>query len=187
MALGTNVTLTVHGAAQNARYRFVAAMTATGSGARPGIKCALSQTIGTEPSVVWRPASGTYRLTAYGPSGQTETDTLSLTYVVRPGSSMLASSQTPAQPGSVTLVLRANDLGAGHVYDWWAHIVWQPTPTGGGMYASPPQPKTRTTQTSGPLATYPTAVPAPGSISATVSIHRGSPCEIVAVGATSPS
>jgi hypothetical protein len=184
--LGTTIVLSVQGAAQGARYRFVATMTATSSGTRSNpTSCAQTHsTIGIGSRVTWQPRSGTYRLTAYGPVGRSETDSLSLTYVVHPRRAMLASSQTPAQNGSVHLTLRTDDLGPGHTYQWWMQYRGQPVSTGGGTYGPPPPPQTWTTETNGPMATYPTPIPPPSSITATVSIHRGDPCEIVAAGAT---
>lgn len=182
VVLGRPVTLSVQSSGKPVRYRFVATMTTTGSGARRG-QCVQTQNIGTGTSVTWHPKSGTYRLTAYGPAGQTETDTLTLVYVVRPSSVMLNASQTQAQAGSVTLVLRTSDLGPGHVYEWWMQYRGQSVPTGAGTYGPPPTSQPWTTQTNGPMATYPTPVAPPSSITATVSIHRGDPCEIVAAGA----
>lgn len=182
--LGQPVILTVQGAAQGARYSFVATMTASGSGSKSNAtQCAQTQSIGSGSRVTWQPRSGTYRLTAYGSLGR-GTDSLSLTYVVHPRRAMLASSQTQAQNGSVHLTLRTDDLGPGHTYQWWMQYRGQPVPTGGGTYGPPPPPQSWTTQTNGPLATYPTPIAPPSAITATVAIHRGDPCEIVAAGAT---
>lgn len=183
-SLGQAVTLSVQGAARGARYSYVAVRTATGAAVRgtaPVCSTNQSISIGSGSSVTWHPASGgTYRLTAYG-TGQAA-DTFSLTYIVKPRAVMLASSQTPAQPSGVTLVLRTDDLGPGHVYQWWMQYRGQPVATGGGTAQPGPLSQPWTTQTNGPMATYPTPIPPPSSIAATVSIHRGDPCQVIAAG-----
>ena len=184
VVVGQPVMLSVRGAAQGARYRYVATMTATGGSGRGGVGCPNNQSLGSGVRVTWRPASGTYRLTAYGPTGQAETDTLSLAYQVLPRTVMLASSQTPAQPSGVTLVLRTDDLGPGHKYEWW--MQYASAVGGGGAGQGVVRSQPWTTVTSGPLATYPTPISASATISARVSIHRGEPCAVVAAGAMGP-
>jgi hypothetical protein len=186
VTLGRVVILSVLGAASGARYRYVAAMTATGSGARPtGPRCVLTQKIGSGSTVTWRAMSGTYRLTAYGPVGRVETDTLTLAYVVRPSSAALTSSQTQVQPGSVTLVLRASDFGAGHTYQWWMQYQ-VPAPTGIGN-APGPLSTPWTAQTSGPTVTYPAPISASAAVIATVSVYRSDPCEVIATDSIAPA
>jgi hypothetical protein len=183
--LGTPVVLSVQGVPSGARYRYVASMTASGGGARAaGTHCAQTRSIGSGSSVTWSPTSGTYRLTAYGPTARLETDTLSLTYIVQPRTVMLASSQTPVAGDSVRLVLRTDDLGPGHVYQWWMQYRGHPVATGGGTSGPPPFSQPWITQTTGPMATYPKPIRPPSSVTATVAIHRGDLCEIVAAGAT---
>jgi hypothetical protein len=186
VVLGTPVVLSVRGAASGARYRYVATMTNSGAARATGTRCSQTQSIGSGASVTWSPASGTYRLTAYGPTGRLETDTLSLTYVVLPRTVMLATSQTPVSGDSVSLVLRTDDLGPGHVYEWWMQYRGQPFPTGGGTYGLPPLSPPWTAQTNGPMATYPKPIRPPSSVTATVAIHRGDPCAVVAVGTMPP-
>lgn len=185
--LGIPVTLSVRGAAQGATYRYVAAITGSGLDAIKGktSNCNPTVTIGSGTSVKWQPVSGTYRLTAYGPVGR-ETDTLTLAYVVSPRRVMLASAQLPGPGDSVRLMLRTDDLGPGHVYVWSMRLALQPPPGGGpGSPAPPPSwSPLWTTQTSGPMATYPKAlVRPPLRVEATVEIHRGNVCEIIAAGA----
>lgn len=186
--LGTRLTLSVRGAAQGAAYRYVAAITGSGLGAIKGktSNCSPTVSIGSGTSVKWLPASGTYRLTAYGPAGR-ETDTLTLAYVVPPRRVMLASAQLPGPGDSVRLMLRTDDLGPGHVYEWSMRFAVAPPPVGGGPGLTGPPPSWSppwTTQTSGPMATYPKALAQPPlRIEATVEIHRGNVCEIIAAGA----
>lgn len=183
VTLGRAVTLSVLGAAPGAQYRYVATMTATGSGARPnGPRCTRPQNIGSGSRVAWRPMSGTYRLTAYGPLGPKETDTLTLAYVVRPSSAALTSSQTEVQPGSVTVVLRANDLGAGHQYQWWMQYQLPAMGNTPGPLSTP-----WAAQTSGATVTYPGPISASAAITATVSVYRGDPCEVVASDSIAPA
>jgi hypothetical protein len=186
--LGTAITLSVRGAAQGATYRYVAAVTGSVPAAPKGktSNCNATVTIGSGTSVKWQPGSGSYRLTAYGPVGR-ETDTLTLAYVVPPRRVMLASAELPGPGDSVRLLLRTDDLGPGHVYEWWMRVRLPPPSTGGGP-GSPHPPATWsppwTTQTSGAMATYPKAlVRPPLRIEATVEIHRGNVCEIIAAGA----
>ena len=176
--LGQPVTLSVQGATQGARYRYVATIAASPGAGKAHETCPTTLAIGSGARVTWQPKSGSYRLTAYGPAGH-ETDTLTATYVVAPRSVMLATSQTPAQPSGVTLVLRTDDLGPGHKYEWWMEYSYT-TGDGNqrGVQKSPPW----MTQTNGPMATYPSPIPAAARISAKVSIHRGDPCDIIAVG-----
>jgi len=174
--LGRPVVISVQGAPQRGGYRFFATMTATGAGERPGAGCPNNLNLGSGASVSWTPASGTYRLTAFGPLGQ-ETDTLSQTYVVQAPRVMLA---TQTQGGSVPLVLRTDDLGPGHKYHW--AMQYSATSATGGGTAQQTQSQPWTAQTSGPLVTYPTAVPTAAAIKASVGIHRGNPCEIIAAG-----
>ena len=176
--LGSSVTLSAPGA----RYRFVATMTEAGDGTKvAGLGCPSNATIGSGTRVMWQPASGTYRLTAYGPAGK-ETDTLNVTYAVQARKAMLASSQTPAQPSGVTLVLRTDDLGPGHKYRWlMSYTTTHPNGTAGAGVRG------WTAETGGPMVAYPTPVPQQASISARVGIHRGNPCEVVAAGAMGPT
>ncbi|MGQ0639590.1 MAG: hypothetical protein ACT4P6_02300 [Gemmatimonadaceae bacterium] len=183
LVLGSRVTLSVQGAAPGARYRYVAAISGTAGNYKVAVNCSATTTIGTGTSVTWQPKSGTYRLTAYGPAGRAETDTLTLTYVVRPNVSMLASSQTGAGGGKVTLVLRASDLGPGHTYLWWMQYRGSGSSGGAANPGPPPESSPWTTQTNGPMATYPTPISPPSSIKATVAIHRGDLCDIIAAGA----
>jgi hypothetical protein len=190
--LGTRITLFVRGAPQGATYRFVASKTHTGlaaSGARVQ-SCASTVTIGTGSSVTWQPVSGTYRLTAYGPVGH-QTDTLTLAYVLPPRVVMLASAQSPGPGDSVRLMLRTDDLGPGHVYDWSMRYRSPPPSVNGiGQPTGPPPTWSAPwlTQTNGPMASYPKLLDRPPqSIEATVGIHRGNPCEIIAAGAMGPN
>lgn len=186
--LGTRITLSVRGAAQGAVYRYVATTTGSGLDAIKGKtpNCNATVTIGSGTTVRWQPASGTYRLTAYGPVGR-ETDTLTLAYVVPPRRVMLASAQLPGPADSVRLMLRTDDLGPGHVYEWWMRFAVAPAQGGGGPGSAHPPPTWSpawTNQTAGPMATYPKAlVRPPLRIEATVEIHRGNACEIIAAGA----
>lgn len=186
--LGTLITLSVRGAAQGATYRYVATTIGTGPAAPKGkvSNCNATVTIGSGTSVKWQPGSGSYRLTAYGPSGR-ETDTLTLAYVVAPRRVMLASAELPGPGDSVRLLLRTDDLGPGHVHEWWMRVALAPPPTGGGPGSTPPPASWSPpwiTQTSGPMATYPrTLARSPLRIEAAVEIHRGNVCDIVAAGA----
>lgn len=175
--LGRPIVLTVQGASQGAQYRFVATMTATGSGDRPAAGCPNNLSLGSGANVSWTPLSGTYRLTAYGPQGR-ETDTLSVTYAV-PARRVMLATQT-AQGSSATLVLRTDDLGPGHKYHWSMQYTTASATGGGTAQAFQSQPWTA--QTNGPTATYPSTVPASASIKAAVGIHRGNSCEIIATG-----
>ncbi len=182
VVLGRPVTLSVQGARKGARYRYVATMFSTGNGAKAiGPRCALQQSLGSGTTVTWHPTSGTYRLTAYGPLGQAETDTLSLTYVVQPRTVMLASGQSQTQ-GGFTLMLRTDDLGPGHTYEWSMLVRFKPVPNG-NTYGPPRPPLSWTTQTTSSMTAHPTPVPAIHSITAAVSVHRGNACDIVAAGA----
>lgn len=184
--LGQTLTVLVRGAAAGADYRFVATRTATGSADRIAARdCGGSSELGSGTRTRWTPASGSYRLAAYGPSRRRETDTLLSSYVVSPRPVMLATARTPAQPSGVTLTLRTDDLGPGHVHFWWMQYVY-PTGSGpGNQTLARSQPWT--TQTNGPMATYPEPIPSSAAVSARVTIHRGNPCDVLATGATSPN
>lgn len=181
--LGKPVILSVQGAAPSARYRYVATLTDTPNSVRPGPICTETTTLGSGPRVTWQPKSGTYRLTAYGPNSKIETDTLTLLYVVSAAPVMLNTSQTQAQSGKVTLVLRTSDLGPGHVYVWWMQYRGSGSTGGPNNSGPPPLSEPWIVQTSGPMATYPTPISPPSQIKATVAIHRGDPCEVIAAGA----
>lgn len=184
VTLGQVVTLSVRGAANGARYRFTARMTATPGDAAAHVSCGQILSIGSGSRVTWQPKSGTHRLTAYGPSGR-ETDTLTLTFVVAARPAMLATSQMPAQPSGVTVTLRTDDLGPGHVYQWLMQhgsVAGSGAGAQGIVYSQP-----WGAQTTSPLATYPTPISSSAPIKATVSIHRGDPCDIIATGAEGPN
>jgi hypothetical protein len=186
ITVGQSVNLSVAGAVRGSQYRYTAFVAATWNGRRPRQGCPAAHAIGSGASVTWLPVSGSYRLTAVGPL-PSESDTLTLAYVVLPRTVMLASSQTSAQSGTVHVGLRTDDLGPGHTYVWWLQLRGQPTPTGGGT-AQPGQVyQPWTSQTTGPLTTYPTPIPAPASLTATVDVHRGNPCEVIAAGAIPPA
>lgn len=175
---GQAVTLSVQGAPHTATYRYVARVTAVPSSVPSHLNCPQVLNLGAGSKVTWQPKSGTYRLTAYGPGSQ-ETDTLHRTYVLAPRHVMLATSQTPAQGSVVTLVLRTDDLGPGHTYQWWMQYAYN---SGNGNQARIEHSSPWTTQTNGPLASYPTPIPSAARINAKVSIHRGDPCDVIAVG-----
>jgi hypothetical protein len=183
-AVAGAIVLSVRGAAPGARYRYVAAMSATTTSVKTGAQCGQTQHIGSGVNVTWRPVAGTYRLTAYGPLDKLQTDTLSLTYTVPARQVMLASAQMPAQNDSVWLLLRTDDLGPGHVYEWWMQYRGEPVPIGNGRYGNAPLSSPWMAQTTSATATYPKAIRRPTSIRATVRIHRGDPCAIVAAGST---
>jgi hypothetical protein len=178
-ALGQAVTLSVQGAAPNAQYRYVAKVTEMFGGRPIHASCPTTINIGSGARVTWQPRSGVYRLTAYGPAGQ-ETDTLSLAYTVAPRAVMLATSQTPAGSAGVTLVLRTDDLGPGHHYEWWMQYSRAVTDAAGRVSHVLSQPWAA--HTTSHFATHPTPVPSSATIKATVSIHRGDPCDIIAAG-----
>jgi hypothetical protein len=183
VALGHPVTLSVQGAPQGSQYRYAAVMLATAMGDKPqGSRCAATQNLGTGTTATWRPTSGTYRLTARGPVGPRETDTLSATYVVQPRRVMLASAQSQAPSGGIILMLRTDDLGPGHTYLWSMHVLFDMVPSGAAPAPAAP-PLSWTTTSSMPMVTYPTPVAQIASIKATVGIHQGDPCVIVAAGA----
>lgn len=181
VVLGRQVTLSVQGATQGARYRFVAVLNTVGANTTTGGKsCRVTQSIGSGASVTWLPPSGTYRLTAYGPLGHAEVDTLSLTYDVVPRTVMLAAAQTQ-MPNGLNLTLRTDDLGPGRTYVWSMRVVFKPVPSG-AAYGPPAPPISWSAQTTSPMTTYPTPLPPPRSITASVKVHAGDPCAIIAAG-----
>ena len=185
VVVGRLVTLSVRGAPNGARYRYVATTTPSAGGSnKGGVECPNFLSLGSGVRVTWRPASGAYRLTAYGPTSQKETDTLSVTYEVLPRTVMLASSQTPAQPSGLTLVLRTDDLGPGHTYEWWMQYRYH---VGGGASQGSAQSPPWTKVTNGPMTSYPTPIPTGAQVTARVSIHAGDPCAVVAAGAMGPN
>jgi hypothetical protein len=180
ITLGRSVTLSVRGARPDARYRFVAIMTATGGGDQPNVKgCQARQDLGSGAQVTWTPASGTYRLMAYGPTPQAETDTVSLAFAVAARRVMLASSTS----GS-TFVLRTDDLGPGHSYQWWMRYSYE-TGDGNVKHGAVSQPWTG--NSNGPMVTYPGSLPSSANVSARVSIYRSDPCAVIAAGAMGPN
>jgi hypothetical protein len=187
--LGQAVALSVQPATAGASYRFVATMLTTGAGTPPPTRlCARGQTIGTGPTVTWIPASGTYRLTAYGPSPKLERDTLVSQYEVSAPNAMVTAEYIPPQPppggtALATLIVGAKDLGPGHRYRFSVHFGTAPASPNQAPQAPPPP---WTFESERASLRYPVSVPSTIPAFVTATVHHGDPCQIVAVGA-SPS
>jgi hypothetical protein len=176
--LGQQVRLIVRPADSTIMYRYVAAMSVTGSGlAVSGSACATPQSIGTGPVILWTPASGAYRITVYAKRKLAPPDSATVTHQIEaPNGGFLNVSvqqnPTPQPPGKLMLSLRTNDRGSGINYQWVVRFVTTP-----GTPVHPP------VSWSGETPYQATTVPmvvAPGTynITARVGIYTGDRCRI---------
>jgi hypothetical protein len=162
-------------------------MLTTGAGTPPPNRfCNRGSAIGTGTTVTWTPASGTYRLTAYGPNRRQETDTLVGQYEVRAPDAMVTAGYSPPQPtpGGTTmasLIVSAKDLGPGHRYRFVVRFGTPPHSPGQPPVAVPAP---WTFESERASLAFPVPVSSTIPVSATASVHRGNPCQIVAAGAS---
>ncbi len=186
--LGQTVTLSVQPTVAGASYRFVATMLSTGDGTSASRACARPRhTIGSGSTVTWTPASGTYRLTAYGPSPTLERDTLVSQYEVRAPDAMVSTEYIPPQPPPggtpmASLILSAKDLGPGHRYRFSVRFGPPASPPPGQHPVATPAPWTFESEKWS--IRFPLSVASTTPAFATAAVHRGDRCQIVAVGAS---
>jgi len=185
--LGQAVTLAVQPTASGAAYRFVATMLTTGAGLPAGRLCSRSITIGTGASVTWTPASGTYRLKAHEVTHTSAMDTLVAEYEVRAPDTGVTAAYTPPQPPPggttmATLIVSTSDLGPGHRYRFSVRFGNPPSSPGGQPPPAVPAPWSFESDRASLAFPLPVSSTIPAF--ATVTVHRGDQCQIVAVGSS---
>lgn len=176
--LGQQVRLSVRPADSTTMYRYVAAMSVTGSGlAVSGTACATPQSIGTGPVITWTPASGAYRVTVYANRKLASRESTTVAYQVEPPNGgflnvSVMQNPSPQPPGKLMLSLRTNDRGSGINYQWVVRFLTTP-----GTTVHPP------VSWSGETPYQATTVPmvvAPGTynITARVGIYTADRCRV---------